>query len=167
MKKIFLYLSCFCLTILVGLSSPALANSGVKASIALSPAGSFEAQSPRVRGNVKKNSDGSLSASQLRVSVDSLVTGIELRDQHLHEKLQQKAHPNIIVSQAKGQGGKGSAVLELGGVKKQIPFTYKEMGKKVEVNFTINLKDFSIAGISYMGVGVQDQVKVQAYVSVR
>lgn len=161
------YFHLFCLSLLLGFTPSVFAQSGVTASIALSPAGSFEVKAARIRGNITKGADGSLSASQLRVSVDSLETGITLRDQHLHEKLKLKQHPNIIISNASGSAGKGTAQLELGGVKKKIPFQFSEKGKLAEVSFKISLKDFSIGGINYMGVGVQDSVQVKAYVPIR
>lgn len=161
------YFFTFFLSLLIVMTPSAFAESGVKASIALSPAGSFEVKAVRIRGNATKNADGSLSAAQLRVSVDSLETGIVLRDQHLHEKLKVKKHPNIIISNAKGVGGKGTAQLELGGIKKNIPFQFSEKGKLAEVSFQFSLKEFSIGGINYMGVGVQDNVQVKAYVPIR
>lgn len=150
-----------------GLISPVLANQGIITSVSLSPAGSFEVRSPRIRGAATKNGDGSLSARQLRVSVNSLVTGIELRDEHLRDKLKASEYSDIIVSNAQGESGRGSADLNIAGVQRKIAFTYTERGSVVEVDFHINLRDFSISGISYMGVGVRDQVRVKAYVPLR
>lgn len=152
----------FCLLTVVSLQN-SFAQQGLKATVELSPAGSFEVTSSRIRGSAKA-SGGGYTADQLRVAVKSLVTGIEVRDQHLQEKL--KADGNVIVRNAVGQGGKGKAILEMAGVKKPIEFSYKVQGKSLETDFTVNLKDFGISGISYMGVGVKDTVSIKANIPV-
>lgn len=155
-----------CLSVIVGcLLSFSLAAS-VKVDVQLSPAGSFEIKAPRVRGQVVREG-GALKASQLRVAVSSLNSGIELRDEHMKEKLKMSEHPQIVVLNAQGQGGKGTAEIEIAGVKKPIQFTYQEKGRTAEVRFKLSLKDFGIAGISYMGVGVQDTINIVAEVMLR
>lgn len=139
----------------------------VNVQVGLSPAGSFEIEAPRVRGQVRADGNGGHQADQLRLAVSSMKTGIELRDEHLHDRLKSKEHPQIIVTNAKGSGGRGTADIEVAGVKRPISFNYREQGRQIEVTFDLNLKEFNISGISYMGVGVRDQIRVKAMVPVR
>jgi hypothetical protein len=139
---------------------------GIKIQVDLSPAGSFEITSPRFRGNVQREGSG-LSAKQLRVAVRSLVTANELRDGHLHDKLNAEKHPQIIVTNAVASGGKGTAEIEIAGIKKPLEFTYTESSGAANVRFQIDLKDFNITGINYMGVGVRDIIKGQVSVPIR
>ncbi len=152
----------FCVLALLSIQD-SFAQQGLKATVELSPAGSFEVTSSRIRGSAKATGDG-YTADQLRVAVNSLVTGNEMRDQHLQEKL--KADGNVIVTNAVGKGGKGTATLEMAGVKKPIEFSYKVQGKNLETDFKVNLKDFGISGINYMGVGVKDSVSIKANIPV-
>jgi hypothetical protein len=152
------------IVIIFSLSFQVLAS--VKIQVDLSPAGSFEITSPRVRGNIQRDGSG-LKADQLRVAVRSLVTANDLRDSHLHEKLEAQKHPQIIVTEAKGSGGHGSAQIEIAGIKKPLPFTYTESAGNAVVSFQLDLKDFNITGINYMGVGVRDIIKGQVSIPIR
>ncbi|PIP94171.1 MAG: hypothetical protein COW00_13160 [Bdellovibrio sp. CG12_big_fil_rev_8_21_14_0_65_39_13] len=137
-------------------------SKGIKVFVDLSPAGSFEIVSSNIKGKVKKSGAG-LIADKITASVKDFSTGLELRDHHTKEKLEYKTYPKITISNAKGQGGKGQAMIEVRSVKKAISFSYKELSAKyVQVNFNLNLKDFQFSGLSYMGVGVKDTVKVVA-----
>lgn len=138
----------------------------IKIQVDLSPAGSFEITSPRVRGNIQREGSG-LKADELRVAVRSLVTANELRDGHLHDKLNAEKHPQIIVTNAKGSGGKGTAEIEIAGIKKPLQFTYAEASGKANVSFQIDLRQFNITGINYMGVGVKDIIKGQVSIPIR
>ena len=75
------------LALVVSLSTSfAFAKGNVVVDIELSPAGSFQAKSKKVKGKVVKEG-GKLVASKLKVSVKSLKTGIEMRDEHLKKRL--------------------------------------------------------------------------------
>jgi hypothetical protein len=152
------------LPIIALLISFSLFAKGVKISVQLSPAGSFEATAKRVKGSVKVNGD-SVSATNLSVSTKSLKTGMDLRDGHLIKKLEYKKHSKIIVKKAEGKGGKGIALFSIRGVEGKVPFTYKKVDSKyMKADFIISLKAFKIEGISYAGVGVKDKIKLEAYV---
>jgi hypothetical protein len=153
------------LFLLMGFSTQVLSK--VEIQVALSPAGSFEIESPRVRGQARADGQGGFVADQLRVAVNTLKSGIELRDEHMHDKLKSTQHPQIVVTNANGKAGKGKAEIEIAGVKRPIEFVYRELGRELEVEFILNLRAFQISGISYMGVGVRDEVKVKARVPVR
>jgi polyisoprenoid-binding protein YceI len=137
---------------------------GVTISVELSPAGSFEVKAKKVKGTVKVKGD-SVMGSNLSVKVKSLKTGMDLRDDHLIKKLEYKKHPKIIVKKFAGKGGSGTALFSIRGVESKVPFTYKKVDAKyMKANFTISLKAFKIEGVSYMGAGVKDKVKLEAYV---
>lgn len=139
----------------------------VKVFVSLTPAGDFVAKSTKVKGKVSKNGD-SYTAKLLKVRVKSLKTGVDLRDKHLHKRLtKKKGLSNVEVTNAKGKAGKGSATINVNGIKKKVKFTFKDMGKVAKINFKLSLKMFKIASIKYMGIGVDDIVKVSAEVPIK
>lgn len=156
----------FCL-FLVFMSSSLMAQSkGLKVLVELSPAGSFEILSTSIKGKVKSTGAGYV-ADKISTSVKSFSTGLELRDNHLKDKLEESKYPKITISNAKAQGGQGTADIQVRNVTKKINFKYKELSSKlISVFFNLSLKDFQFTGINYMGVGVKDQVKVEATLAV-
>lgn len=135
---------------------------GVTAYVELSPAGSFEVKAKSIKGRALFKGE-KVEAKGLTVNVKRLKTGLELRDDHLLKKLKYKKHPKITVINAMGENGKGKALFEIRGIKKEVNFTYKKLNKKyLKVEFQINLSKFNFEGISYMGVGVKDNVKIVA-----
>ncbi|MFT6070649.1 MAG: polyisoprenoid-binding protein YceI [Bacteriovoracaceae bacterium] len=158
MKKLLL------LPIFVFLISFSLFAKGVTISVELSPAGSFEAKAKSVKGTVKVNGN-SVSGSNLYVKTKSLKTGMDLRDEHLIKKLEYKKHSKIIAKKIVGKNGKGTALFSIRGIEGKVPFTYSKVDSKyMKANFTISLKAFKIEGVSYMGAGVKDKIKLEAYV---
>ncbi len=134
--------------------------------VALSPAGSFEAKSDKVKGEVKK--DGAkFSAENLWVKIDELKTGIDLRDEHFHKHLNSEKISKITFSQVTAADGKGSGTLTVSDVKKVVPFTYK-MNSPTKLEATIKVKnsDFKLKDENYMGIGVVDDVEIVAIIDV-
>lgn len=158
--KLFLLISATAFLI----STSVFAKGGVKIFVDLSPAGSFEAVASKVKGKAKIVGD-KIVAKKLTVSVKKLKTGLDLRDKHLWKKLNYKKYPKIIMLEAVGKNGKGQALFEIRGIKKKLPFTYKKVDAKYMLaTFSISLKDFKFKGISYLSVGVKDQIKIEAYI---
>ena len=152
------------LLLLISISAVNLAwSQKVTVEVPLKPAGSFEAKAS-IQNPYYKKSKGKLIASKVFVKVKDLKTGIELRDDHLYERLKSKKFPKIKLLKAVGKSGKGKASIEIRGVKRELPFTYSEKSKKVSFEFEIPLKKFkfdkSKDKLSYMGVGVGDVLKV-------
>jgi len=143
----------------------AVSKKGVSVSVELSPAGSFEIKG-KVKGSVKKKGSG-FEAKKLSFRVKRLKTGMDLRDKHTKEKLEYKKHSDVVVTNAKGSGGKGTGTITVRGVKKKFAFTFKEAGKYIKAKFKLSLKDFGFSGINYMGVGVKDKVTIEAMVPVK
>ncbi len=151
-----------CATLLVSLFlSTSLYAQSMNAQVELSPVGSFEVTTKTIRGAVHKKGD-KLYAKNIRIPIRNLTSANETRDEHLKEKLEYKKNPNVVVEKAIGAAGKGNALIRLRSVTKKVPFSYTESGGKVDVQFKLNLKDYGISGINYMGVGVQDLVSISA-----
>ncbi|MFN7728965.1 MAG: YceI family protein [Bdellovibrio sp.] len=145
---------------------PALAEVGVVALVNLSPAGNFQAKTNSVVGSAKITGDR-VSATNIKVPMDSLKTGIELRDRHMKEKyIETTKFPDAELIEATGTAGKGRGKLKFHGVEKEITGTYKIVGNEMQAEFPIKLSEFGITGIRYMGVGVKDDVKVTITVPV-
>lgn len=136
----------------------------VVASFKISPAGSFQAKTSAVSGQVKKEGQ-LLKAGPIVVDLTKLTTEMKLRDQHMKDKyLEVKKYPKAELLIGEGQNGKGTGKLKVRGVTKDISGTYKIVGKNVEATFKIKLSDFNITGIRYMGAGVKDEAEVVATV---
>lgn len=152
-------------TFFLATTAVAAPKKGVSVSVELSPAGSFEITG-KVKGSVKKTGAG-YEAKKLSFAVKKLKTGMDLRDKHTKEKLEYQKHSDVVVSDAKGSGGKGSGTITVRGVSKKFSFSFKESGKNIIASFKLNLKEFGFTGINYMGVGVKDSVEVSAVVPVK
>ena len=134
----------------------------IKIHVPLSPAGSFEITSPQISGQVTfDRSTGQFSADRLTVRTNTLKSGIDLRDEHLLERLEARRHRSITVYNARGSQGKGVGEIEIRGVRRPINFTYQNEGSHVQFEFPLSLSEFGITGISYLGVGVSDQITVR------
>lgn len=130
--------------------------------IALSPAGSFVAKSDQVKveGELKVGPEG-FKAKNLVLPIDSLKTGIELRDDHMKKKYFEVGQfPKAVLLEGEGSQGKFQGKLEVHGVTQTISGIYRTSGKSLEARFKCKLSDFKIKEAKYMGVGVDDEVKV-------
>src|SRR4051812_12504401 len=92
----------------LALSPVANASTNCQFHVSLSPAGSFIAQSNalEVRGKATRAGD-SVSASNVALKLDSLKTGIDLRDEHMKKKyFETDKYPEAVLTQATGKDGK-------------------------------------------------------------
>ncbi|MGE0631320.1 MAG: YceI family protein [Pseudobdellovibrionaceae bacterium] len=142
-------------------------NPRVLLAFKLSPAGSFQAESTAIKGSATKVGD-KITAKGITLQLDSLKTGMELRDDHMKNKyLEVKKYPTAELITAEGSGGKGKATLKIRDVQKQVEGTYELLaGGLLKANFTFNLKDFNVTGVKHLGVGVKDEVAATVIVSV-
>lgn len=148
-------------------SSAAWGAAGVVADVSLTPAGDFKAKMDDVKGECVVNGD-TVTATNVVVNLNSLKTGLPLRDKHGKEKyLEVEKYPTSIGINATGKGGKGKAKIQLRGVEKEVEGTYKIEDGELKADFPIKLSDFKISGIKYMGVGVDDDVKVHVTLPVK
>jgi polyisoprenoid-binding protein YceI len=138
-------------------SFSAMANSQLSLNMKLNPAGSFEAKTDKVKGNVIKKGD-SFTASKITVKINTLRTDNDLRDEHLWKHLNSSQHTNAILTDLKGKDGKATAMLEVAGVKKPITIDYKEKQDTVVAHFKVNGTQFKLPTVQYLGVGVADEI---------
>jgi polyisoprenoid-binding protein YceI len=106
-------------------------------------------------------------------------TGIGLRDKHLRKALDADAHPraklevdkSAIKLPASGSSkGKASGDLTLHGVKKPTTFNYeiKKDGDNYQIvgDFQVNIHDYNLEKPCYLGVCVEELVKVSVKMTV-
>lgn len=129
--------------------------------VSLTPAGSFTAVSKKPKGNLIKE-NGAFTSDKISVTIESFKTGIELRDEHLWKHMQSAKNPKAMISDLKASGGKGTATLEVNGIKKPVTFSYAEKGTDMEAKFELKASDFAMPKAEYLGVGVEDKVKIEA-----
>lgn len=146
------------------LSFAAFADGTVTINVGLTPAGSFQAVSKKPKGNLIK-SGGAFTSDKISVTVESFKTGIDLRDEHFWKHLNSEKHGKAILTDLKASGGKGTAQLEVNGVKKPISISFKEKGSEVEATFAVKASSFNLPKASYLGVGVNDDVTVVTVLS--
>ena len=161
MKAQLLALSIICLT------SSAFAAGDVAVDVVLNPMGDFTAKTSDVTGEAV--TDGkTVKADKIVVSLKNLKTGMGLRDTHAKDKyLEVNKYPDAIITNAKGEGGKGTGMLKIKGVEKPVTGTYKTDDKMLHAEFPIKLSDFNIKEINYKGVGVEDAVKIKVSVPLK
>lgn len=151
-------------SLLISLNS--FAESKVTLYVTLSPAGSFNAVSKKPKGNLFKQGD-QFTADKISVSIESFKTGIDLRDEHTWKHLNSNKHSKAILTDLKAQGGKATANLEVNGVKRPINIAYTTKGEEVHASFMVKASDFKLAKAEYLGVGVEDKIKVEAIIPFR
>lgn len=134
--------------------------------VVLNPMGDFKGKTSDVKGFAIVKGD-EVSASNIVVNLKNLKTGVELRDKHTQKNLQTDKHPEAILISAQGKGGKGTGKIKIKGIEKDIAGTYKVDGKNLIAKFKLNLPDFEIKDINYMGVGVEDEVTIEVRVPVQ
>ena len=142
------------------LSFNSLAEDKITMFVSLTPAGSFQAVSKKPKGNLIKE-NGGFSADKISVSIESFKTGIELRDEHLWKHMQSSQFPKATLSELKASGGKGTANLEVNGIKKAVSISFQEKGQEVEAKLKVKASDFKLPKAEYLGVGVDDVVAIE------
>ena len=150
---------CNSLIVLVTLSLSALVHAENLATVDvnLTPAGSFKAKTSEVKGEALLKGD-TVTATNIIVNLKSLKTGIEVRDSHTLKHLEADKFPEAILVNATGKNGKGEGLIKIKGIEKKISGKYTINGSQLEAEFPLQLSEFQISGIRYMGVGVKDQV---------
>ena len=153
------------LTLTLSFSASA-AKKGIVIDVNLSPAGSFQIKT-KLKGSVYEKG-GIYHSKGLYSQVKRMETGMDLRDDHTKKKLEFTKYPNVEILKAQAKNGKGQAIIKIRSVKKKVSFVYKKISSKyIKAVFNISLKEFNFEGINYMGVGVQDKIKVTATVPVK
>jgi polyisoprenoid-binding protein YceI len=128
-------------------------------SVQLHPAGSFKAKTKDVKGNATKKGEA-FDAANVVVDLHNLDTGIGVRDEHTKKHLEVEKYPQAVLVQAHGENGKGTGVIRIKGIEQKISGTYEFADGNLTAHFPLQLTDFKIEGIKYMGVGVDNTVTV-------
>ncbi len=114
----------------------------------------------KTRGSITKKGEV-YTAKKLYTKISAFKSGLDLRDKHLKEKLNMSKYPKILLTDVVGRNGAGSGTLSINGKSKKHTFTYKIVGGKLTYILNVNLSDFGVKGIKYMGVGIDDKVKIK------
>lgn len=138
----------------------------VTVDVVLNPMGDFKGKTSDVKGFATVKGD-EVSAENIVVNLKSLKTGVELRDKHTQKYLETSKYPEAVLISATGKGGKGTGKIKIRGKEQDISGTYKIVGKKLNAEFKLNLPDFDIKDINYMGVGVEDEITLHVSVPVK
>jgi len=131
---------------------------GVKIHVPLT-IGSFEITSNRIKGGKIKKEGDSLIVNDIYVPTNKLKTGIDLRDEHMRERIKNE---NVIVKKAIGKNGVGKGTIIIRDIEKEFNFKYERINNKyIKATFKLNLEDFKIPNLSYAGVGVEGIIDLE------
>lgn len=139
----------------------------------LTVGGSFEAKTKNLSGDLAPASGqpGAVGGT-LRVDLQTLETGIRMRDHHLKTTyLEVEKGPDFSVAsiddiRVEKLDGKSvfSGTLTLHGQRKPITGTADVQQKdgriRVQARFSLKVSDFAIAAPMYLGVGVRDEIQI-------
>ncbi|PWU17987.1 MAG: YceI family protein [Bdellovibrio sp.] len=143
------------------------ATAGVVVDVSLNPsAGDFKAKTDEVSGTATVDGD-TVSAEKIIVKLANIKTGMPMRDTHTKKYLETSKYPEAILLKATGKGGKGTGRIKIRGIEKDIAGTYKIDGDMMLAEFPLKLSEFGISGIKYMGVGVEDDIKLHVNIPVK
>ncbi len=109
------------------------------------------------------------------VKLDTLKTGIELRDKHMTEKYLETAKfpkatltldkAKLVLPASGAQKGKTTGILRMRGKSKEVPIDFEIRGNQgtydVKATMKVNYRDFDIDVPSYMGVTVKPDLDVE------
>lgn len=136
---------------------PAISQTSILIDVSLSPAGSFQAATSKIKGSIKAT-DQAIQADKISVLINSFKTGIDLRDEHFAKHLNAETHPRATLTELKGANGKGSAKLEVNGVNLPVSFDYVTKNNILSTKLKLKASDFKLKKAEYLGVGVADDV---------
>ena len=163
-----------------GAEEPWTVTSGeVRVRCRLTVGGSFDAVTSQISGAIQlDDADGPRAPGQLRVRLDSLDTGIELRNRHLREtylevgrgepfreavltavELAEPVPPGVRDHESAFRG-----LLSLHGMERRVEGEARLLRRggwvRVEAEFALSLAEFAIPPPRYLGVGVRDEVRI-------
>lgn len=131
-------------------------------------------ESKAVTGNVKVQGESENATGTISLKVDTLKTGIELRDDHMVNKyLEVGKYPEAKVSFNNVPLKAGTEVLvdlDLHGQTKTVPFKLSELIKSdkalvLKGTLALNISDFRIEVPSYQGITIAKDIDLDVLVS--
>lgn len=144
--------------ILLFVSLPSLANK-VSIHCNTSPMGKFTLEGTELSGSVFQDGDKYLGKN-LRLDLRSLQSGNKLRDEHVQDYFETKKYSHATLIKGIGRDSKFAAELSIHGVTKKVSGTYAIDKGVGTAEFLTKLSDFNIKPAMYLGVGVEDEVRV-------
>ncbi len=176
------------LAAMVGLTGIASANEKYQVSrgevvvvCPLTVGGGFEAKTQAVTGEVALATAAQPGAVNGSLSVDlrTLKTGIGLRDRHLKDtylevpkgpEFEKATIEDIQIDKLDGKGTfKGTLVLhgERRPVSGSATLERRDGGYTVQAEFPVRVSEYNITKPTYLGVGVQDEVRIKVALTVQ
>lgn len=105
------------------------------------------------------------------VPLNTLTTGIDLRDVHMKKDLDAEHNPLATLEVPKSnitkQSGTTNGKFTINGQTHPLDFSYsKNDANKVEATAIMNITNWGVPARKYMGVGVKEVVVIQVYFSI-
>ena len=145
----------------------------------LTMGGSFDAVTSQISGALRPGDAGAPGvAGQVRVRLDSLDTGIELRNRHLRDtylevdrgdEFREAVLTAIELAEPFPPGARGHetgfrGLLSLHGMARRVEgearLARRDGRVRVEAEFPLSLAEFAIPPPRYLGVGVRDELRI-------
>jgi polyisoprenoid-binding protein YceI len=157
-----------------------LTRGDIRITCPLTIGGSFEGRSPSVSGSLASAASApSAFSGEIRVDLRTIDTGISLRNQHMRENYLEVAKAPgfetavltdlaLLDLEAARTGGKSpfTAQLLVHGVRKSVSgnanFRLRGNIATVDARFPLRISDHGIPPPRYLGVGVADEIQIQA-----
>ena len=175
-----LALACLVLAVTAGAGESWTLTSGeVRVRCRLTVGGSFDAVTSQISGALRLEDAGAPGVSgRVRVGLDSLDTGIELRNRHLRETylevgrgepFREAVLTAVELAEPFPPGARDhetgfTGLLSLHGVERRVEgdvrLARRDGRVRVEAEFALSLAEFAIPPPRYLGVGVRDEVRI-------
>ena len=162
-----------------GAESWTLTAGEVRVRCRLTVGGSFDAVTSAIAGVLRlENAGAPGNAGRVRVGLDSLDTGIGLRNTHLRETylevdrgeaFREAVLTGVELAEPMPSGGRDhettfAGLLSLHGMERRVEgearLARSDGGLRVEAEFPLSLEEFGIPPPRYLGVGVRDEVRI-------
>ncbi len=156
-----------------------VASGEVRVRCRLTVGGSFDAVTPEISGSLLLDDAGGPRVSgQLRVRLDSLDTGMELRNAHLREtylevdrgeEFREAVLTAVELGEPFPPGARDhetgfAGLLSLHGMERWVEgearLVRRDGRVRVEAGFPLSLGEFAIPPPRYLGVGVRDEIRI-------
>ncbi len=156
-----------------------VASGEVRVRCRLTVGGSFDAVTPEISGSLLLDDAGGPGVSgQLRVRLDALDTGMELRNAHLREtylevdrgeEFREAVLTAVELGEPFPPGARDhetgfAGLLSLHGMERWVEgearLVRRDGRVRVEAGFPLSLAEFAIPPPRYLGVGVRDEIRI-------
>lgn len=118
-------------------------------------------------GHLKKKLAFHKKNSRLHLSIPpwELTTDLSLRDRHMREKILKKKDIQFLgIVKCRHIKCTATGKLTIGNEEKKLKFSLKKTGKYLKMSYKLKLSDFSIDPPEFMGVKVDNEIVIVAFV---